>query len=516
MSKHKQYATSNEALHDKYWDTDNVVTRNTYYNIFIHRAERGDYDAQAFANAIYVAKSSKSSTDKLFSDEELNFVVTNAMIPWNITDIVDCTAVDNGNMEYPLNGDLVILDEYDQLIVDGQYRDCTVSDVIEVIEEHDPLHTKTVMLIDPVVSQLTHDSKYSVMEYISQCIAIKDFLGPDYSGTSYTLTSCDIAIIKDAVNTIATLTPARIIDAMSKSQMPDKYTSNLTSTRSLVIEHVEPGNLLISHPTYPGVVLHVEQADGNEGDQYILKVVEDFTPHENDWGLNDCTESVPLYVAGLLSTVTVMLKDIVYSQEDINGRIKPDVIVYNPLDADSVLSAVIAAYVSDQSKNLACKYVSVSDDIDYSSLVNKTVCFMDCKYDSDAMLKIASSAKCILHFNPEETVDVITQNTVFAPRLDTPAVDAWKYYIGDNVPFPMNILSNDSDDYLSPTLRRAILNNKGLSLPDHLMGLIKESINTMVSTSRDSRCLDEFIRLIDEEEVDEFYGASNIVDLRFK
>ena len=48
------------------------------------------------------------------------------------------------------------------------------------------------------------------------------------------------------------------------------------------------------------------------------------------------------------------------------------------------------------------------------------------------------------------------------------------------------------------------------------MGLIKESINTMVSTSRDSHCLDEFIRLIDEEEVDEFYGASNIVDLRFK
>lgn len=508
MSKHNQkHAVSNEVVYNNYYDTSNVVTRNSLLNILQSRAERGDDVAKIHHDAILIAKQSNSTPEKpiMFNRQELLFIATHAMVPFTITDIVTIKNETDGNYVFDLDGEEYTYDIFDCLTDDmGHISNVTPNMLVNAILEYDPEFKQVTNVINKTFEPLLDLSGLSAGEYVKEVIKIHDYIKSCDDLTMLPLSECESGYVKDTL---------RAIDELYDAGEPKRVLKNSIDTRHLNLDVLNGHELDVHASIHGGLTIGYSSTKGSTLLVHRRKLKDDYVMRNDtskiyttisDWDEEEIEPSLVLAMnlMGICAAINTSLKLGIEQQEVINRRGNYDIVIYDRTSVQSMMATGIMVQRMHSLKNFKYQHMDITEITDHTDFSDMNVCFVGAILEQQKMRVIINKAKDVIIIMSGITMGMLgfmgrpNNLKVISHGNVSIVTTAWNYMIGKPVPFTIKLFTPDNDDYLMSYIERAMLNIEGGLKLQHVVPLVSDIIKTF--SVPDKNFPDSLVKWIDD------------------
>lgn len=436
-------ATSNKDVFNEYYDTNNVVTRNSLLGVLESRGDRGDEIAQDYVHVIKQTKELGATilpapeSTKL-TDEELLFLATHTLGP---DDIARYTLRGTTTGGFVLDGK--IYDCVDNVIsLDGQVVSVTPEWLVNVMKAYDEKNILTLMRLKSTIGPLVVGTPFTPLSFIREAMVICKYVEENTLDDYVPLQQCPSEYVRRTLVTLAIYGDANIKRVMSESLFKRILRHDVPVHRCLKIKRSITGGVYISDPHLVGIELLINHDRRSKFvDEYTLKLNTDLLDeYATAWGdahvLNLYTH-VSLHLLNLCSTILVGLDRVLDRQANLNQRERYDVFVYDSTNIISIIALAIAVQPHNLNRMFDYVAIDISEPLDDIDFKDKRVCLLECEYNADTMESINKEAKDILV--------ILSQGDYSVVRL------TWDYFIGCTQPTIIEIID---DEELRKTLSR--------------------------------------------------------------
>ena len=508
MSKHNHtHAVSNETVYNNYYDTSNVVTRNSLLNILLSRSEQGDDEAKIHHDAILIAKQTNTKPENtvMFNHQELLFIATHAMIPFTITDIVTVKEETDGNYIFDLDGEEYTYDIFDCITDDdGHISNVTPNMLVNAILEHDPEFKLVNNIINKTFEPLLDISGLTAAEYVKEVIKIHEYIKTCDDVTMLPLSECDCDFVKNTLH---------LLDELYDAGEPKRVMSNSIDTRHLNLDVLNNHTLDIHTSIHGGLSIDYSSIKGSTllvhrrklKDDYVLKnhtgklysIVSDWDEEEVEVSL-----IVAMNLMSICSAINTSYKLGIEQQEVINRRGSYHLVVHDKTSVQSMMATAIMVQRMHSLNNFKYQFMDITDINESTVFSDLNVCFVGAILDHQKMWTIINKAKDVIIVMNGVHMDMLgfmgrPHNLKVISHGSASIVStAWTYMIGKPLPFTIKLFNPETDDYLMSYIERALLNVEGELQLKHVVPLVDDIIKTF--SAPDKNFPDSLVKWIDE------------------